>query len=99
MSRGFPTVSRDDHLEAKLLASDCRVCREIERIVLMGESVGHELSQRHANRVLVAPVVGAIAEDEREFVQRELSGMLVNQDRKRGRGEHVGIFVGPRSAP
>lgn len=59
--------------------------------MLMCEAVCDELPERHANRVPLTPVVGAVTEDEGELVQRELRGVFVYENRERRRREHVGI--------
>lgn len=53
-------------------------------------TVGDELAERDANLVLLLPVVSAVAEDAGEFVQRELRGVLVDEDGERGCRKHVG---------
>lgn len=55
-------------LRSKLLATDGGVRRKVEGALSVNEAIRYELSKCHTNRVLLSPVVGAVAEDERELV-------------------------------
>jgi hypothetical protein len=68
-----------------LLAAHGRVRREVEGAVLMREAVGAELAQGDADRVLLAPLAGILAEDACELVQGEMGWMLRDEDRQSSR--------------